>query len=79
MHAIAYIFNLWSTNWQYSALSIHTNSIVVYHGIKKTVICSIANKLLRKIILAAIAHDIIISVKWILGNLNSLANTLSRF
>jgi len=77
MHAIAYVFNLWSTNWQYSALSIYTNSMVVYHGIKKTIVCSVANELLRKIILAAIAHDIIISAKWILGNLNSLANTLS--
>ena len=63
MHAIAYTFNLWSTNWQYSALSIHTNSMVVYHGIKKTVVHSIANKSLRKIMLAAIAHDITISVK----------------
>jgi len=77
MHTIAYTFNLWSINWQYSALSIYTNSMVVYYSIKKTVIRNIANKSLYKILLAAIAYNITLSVKWILGNLNGLANTLS--
>jgi len=44
-------------------LSIYTNSIVVYHGIKKTVIRSVVNKLLHKIMLAAIAYNITISAK----------------
>jgi len=77
MHAIAYAFNLWSTNWQYSALFIYTDSIVVYYSIKKTVIRGVVNELLYKILLAAIAHDITLSVKWILGDLNGLANILS--
>jgi len=51
--------------------------MVVYQGIKKTVVRSVINELLCKIILAAIAYDIIISAKWILGDLNGLANTLS--
>ena len=49
---------------------------MVYYSIKKTIICGVVNKLLYKIILAAIAYNIIISVKWILGNLNGLANIL---
>ena len=57
-------------------LSIYTNSIVVYQGLKKTVIYSIANKLFYKIILAIIVYNIIISAKKFLGNLNSLTNTL---
>ena len=63
MHAIAYAFDLWSTNWQHSALSIHTDSIVVHQGIEKTVVRGVANESLRKIMLAAIAHDITISAK----------------
>ena len=58
-------------------LSIYTNNIVVYQSIKKTVIYNIANKSLYKIRLAAIAYNIIISAKWILSNLNGLANILS--
>ena len=77
MHAIAYIFNLWSTNWQHSALSIYTDSMVVYYGIKKTVVRGVVNESLRKILLAAIAYDIILSAKWILGDLNGLADALS--
>jgi len=50
---------------------------VVYQGIKKTVVYSVVNKSLYKIMLAAIAYNITISAKWILGNLNSLANILS--
>ena len=73
---MTYAFNLQSTNQQHSALSIYTNSIVVYQDIRKTIIYSIVNKLLYKIILAAIAYNIIISAKQILGNLNNLANTL---
>ena len=52
---------------------------MVYYGIEKTVVCGVANESLRKILLAAIAHDITLSAKWILGDLNGLANILSRF
>jgi ribonuclease HI len=79
MHAIAHAFNLWSTNWQHSALSIHTDSMVVHHGIEKTVVRGVANESLRKILLAAIAHDITLSAKWIPGDSNGLADALSRF
>jgi len=51
--------------------------MVVYYSIKKTIVRGVANELLYKILLAAIAYNIILSTKWILGDLNSLANILS--
>jgi hypothetical protein len=53
--------------------------MVVHQGIEKTVVRGVANESLRKIMLAAIAHDITISAKWIPGDSNGLADALSRF
>jgi hypothetical protein len=47
--------------------------MVVHQGIKKTVVYGVVNELLCKIMLAAIAYNI----KWILGDLNGLADILS--
>ncbi|TMD69347.1 MAG: hypothetical protein E6I91_02300 [Chloroflexi bacterium] len=69
----------WGPLWASTRLNIYTDSSTVFTGLSTGSIRSPAMEPLKRILLLAIKHDILIEAAWIPGVENKLADALSRF
>jgi hypothetical protein len=76
--AILVAFETWAALWQNHKLVLHTDSTTALSGFRNHVLHGPANVLLRRILLLAAAHDILIDAYWLSSMDNSLADALSR-
>jgi hypothetical protein len=69
----------WGPLWASTRLNIYTDSSTVFTGLSTGSIRSPAMEPLKRILLLASKHDVLLEASWIPGVENKLADALSRF
>jgi hypothetical protein len=79
VQAILHALIQWGHQWHSTRLHVFTDSYTANTGLQHQTLRSSANIYIRKILLTAAKHDIVIHSNWIPGHTNKLADALSRF
>lgn len=72
------VFYSWALRWEKSKVIISTDNTTAYNGLVNFTLRGPASKPIRKILLLAAQHNIVIEARWIKSSDNSLVDAFSR-